>query len=287
MSRGLYTSLELTYLIFKISYKTSMSNYIVDATSILTNAINKNRIDAIATDLSLIKQKIPKINNIVLRGGAALDAIYNLDPNDVDLFYCHNDSSRENSSECICDDLRIKLDSLAFNYFDKSTIDLENSFEKEPKLNPIDRTVGYFSYHTEYNSQFVIDNKGRIWTNKDALNFHLKNIYEVRFEGFFPWANFPREGDSKNYFAFHTNIIIRAISYINKRNLTPGPKTLLLLENANYILEKSIDVKGLDYFKLYALSKIKSKEKLQQFIEKFMNESKYSTANEILVKLFE
>lgn len=264
-----------------------MSNYIVDATSILSNDTNKSKINAIATDLSLIKQKIPKINNIVLRGGAALDVIYNLDPNDIDLFYCHSDSAGENSSECICEDLRIKLNTLAFNYFDKSTIDLENSFEKEPKLNPIERTVGYFSYHTEYNSQFLIDHNGRILTNKDALNFHQKNIYEVRFEGFFPWAHFPREGDSKNYFAFQTNIIIRAISYINKRNLTPGPKTLLLLENVEYILEKSIEAKGLDYFKPYALSKIKSKEKLQQFIEKFMNESKYSTANEILVKLFE
>lgn len=264
-----------------------MNNYIIDATSVLSSAINKNRIDAIAKDLSLITQEIPRITNIVLRGGAALDAIYNLDPNDVDLFYSHKGPEGENSSECICEDLRTKLGNLSFNYFDKSNIDLENSFEKEPKLNPIDRTVGYFSYHTEYNSQFAIDNKGSIWTNAEALYFHQKRIYEIRFEGFFPWAHFPREGDSKNYFAFHTNILIRAISYINKRELEPGPKTLLLLENAEYILEKSIEAKGLDYFKNHAISKIKSKENLLRFVDKFMNERKFNKANGILLKLFE
>lgn len=249
-----------------------MNEYVINATSALKNQTNENLISLVSYDLSLISEKIPQIKQIVLRGGAAVDIISGNQPNDFDLFYTYKTGDKL-TKKCVCKSIRNKIKDLPFKCLKSKDIDLENSYEKEPRFNPIKRTVGQFSFHTEYNSQFAIDKDGQIWTNIDALKYHTNGIYEVCYENFLPWAYFPRKGDSQNYWSFQAYMLIRGIGYITTRNLTPGEKFMRMFNEYNRVIKSGLRATGLTGFQEYAKSKIKTHQNFISFLEKYIDKS--------------
>ncbi len=262
-----------------------MKPYIINATSILVNSTNQKNIQAIGKDLHSIKIKSKNIHEIVARGGCTIDAISSIEPNDIDLLYSYRSKNGLMTTSCVCEKIQEDINNLKFLYFKNKEIDLENSFEKEPKLPPVEKAVGFFSFHTDYHSQFIIDEKSQIWTNRDALKYFLNNIYEIRYEGFSPWAYFPRQTDSNNYWAFHLYILIRGIGYVLKRNLVPGVKFMTLLDEADYLMAMSIRQKDINEFRKYAKNKIKNRKNLDTFLNKFTQEPERNRLRKLFYKL--
>lgn len=227
----------------------------------VTNKVISNKsnqtIKQIAHDLKLIKNAIPELKTIVLRGGCAVDILYDDSPNDIDLFYTF---IKDNiiSQDCHCDYIQEKIKNLPFLFFNKYNIDLENSYEKEPRMDPIGRTIGLFSYHTDYISMFCIDENGEVWSSEQSLHDFVNRIYEMRYEGRLPWAYFHGEQkkDDFGYYEFLTYIIIRGVGYITKRGLKPGEKFQEILRSSDFIIQKAIESKGLEGFSNYAKKKI-------------------------------
>jgi hypothetical protein len=226
--------------------------YIIDATQELLNQKNKSAIHLISSDLRSIRTNNPKLASIILRGGGAYDLLLGLTPNDIDLFYSYTNKT----SACECETVRKIILSCNLAYIAGKDIDLENSYEKEPKLSPIERTVGHFSFHTDYNSMFAIDENASVWTNVHALKYFKDAIYEIRYEGFLPWAYFPHEGDSIDYYAFQCYMLIRGVGYLLKRNLTPGPLFKEMLFESEFLVKKGIEREGSTNLKKYRDKKI-------------------------------
>lgn len=264
-----------------------MKNYVINATSVLKSQANENLISLVSYDLSLISEKIPQIKQIVLRGGAAVDIISGNQPNDFDLFYTYK-INKKLTKKCVCNSIRNKIKGLPLKYLKSKDIDLENSFEKEPRLDPISRTVGLFSFHTDYSSQFAIDKYGHVWTNIDALRYHTNGIYEVCYESFLPWAYFPREGDSQNYWSFQAYMLIRGIGYTSTRNLIPGEKFMRMFGEYYRILKNGRKATAITGFQKYAKNKIKTHQNFISFLEKYVDKSTWgeviSSFSEILEK---
>ena len=237
------------------------SGYIIDVTNeLLTKKIE--HIDVLAHDLRLIRKAIPELSSIVLRGGGAYDLLLGLEPSDIDLFYAFAD----NSTECKCEAIQSVINVLPLKYIKGKDVDLENSYEKEPRLSPIERTVGHFSYHSDYNSMFVIDEEGRVWTNIRSLDYFKQGVYEINYAGFLPWAYYPHTGDSHNYFAFYCYITIRGLGYVIKRNLKVGPLFKELLSESRYILSQCLLVEDPARIRKYRDKKIPDKQKAYTFI---------------------
>lgn len=229
------------------------SNYVINVTDRL-GAEHKKRLSEVGRDLTAIKSQSKNIRSIVLRGGAVVDILMHLAPNDFDLFYSYEEDGKA-TSECKCDEVREAVNKAKFVYFDKDKVDLENSYEKEPKAEPTERTCGLISYHTAFFSMFCIDEQGQVWTNEESWKDFKNLVYEVRYEGFLPWAFFPRSGDSPDYFAFHCRQLIRAVSYIHKRKLEAGQKLTSQFSQLPYFVDKSEEFKSLKYVSVYAKSK--------------------------------
>lgn len=228
---------------------------IINATKILVTPDNEAKIDELTYDLQLLKKGVTQLDQIVIRGGCVLDVLHNLEPNDIDLFY----SIKENGkyvTECRCDIIRSLMKHLPFKYFSQKNIDLENSYEKEPMFGPIERTVGLFSFHSDYNSMLALDEEGQIWTNTDTLKYIKDGIYEVNYAGFLPWAYFPQKNDNHHYYSFFCYQLIRGIAHIMKRDLKPGPTFLDIVEHAPLLVPRGI--KEVDVRKFHKLAKKKN-----------------------------
>jgi hypothetical protein len=190
-------------------------------------------------DLKTVKKAIPEIDEIIVRGGFTPDILLEKEPKDIDIFYCIKNKNGKYSVRCHCEEIRSKIDKLKLRYIGKKyNYDLENSFEKEPRLKPIERTAGFFSYHSDWLSMFCLDINGDIWTNKTTLNFFEKRIHEIRYEGFLPWAYYPKPTDSNNYYAALAYEIVRGLAYIQRRELKMGKLFSELVDNAPFILKK-------------------------------------------------
>lgn len=259
-----------------------MSN-IINATSVFVSEKNKNVVDKIAVDLSLIKRKLPEIERIIVRGGCVFDVIHNFEPNDIDLFYAIKEEGTF-ITECRCKMIRKIIETVPFRYFDIGRIDLENSFEKEPAFEPIERTVGFFSFHTDYTSMLALDENGDIWTNTDALEFILKGIYEVRYEGFVPWAYFPNKNDNHHYYSFFCYKLIRGVAHIAKRNLHPGPKFTEILHHAPTLIQNGLQERDQSKFIKYARKKNLDFPKARKFIGSLNLNRNHSRAIETAFK---
>lgn len=222
-------------------------------------------IQALASDLQQILKANSDLSDIVLRGGGAYDILLGLEPNDIDLFY----SYKSKTSECKCEDVKNAIHGLTLSYIQGKSIDLENSYEKEPRLEPIERTVGHFSYHSDYNSMFVIDQFENVWTNIHALKYFEQGVYEIRYEGMLPWAYFPHEGDSADYFASQCYNLVRGLGYIIKRRLTPGESFTELLLESEYLVEQGIQRDSNNRLKNYCAKKLPDKEKAVYILSTF------------------
>jgi len=239
---------------------------IINATSVLLNERNRPYIEALAADLRLISAKIHFIDQIVVRGGCILDIIYNLKPNDIDLFY----SAKENRkwiTQCRCDEIRSLIRPLSFKYIAKRAIDLENSYEKEPALDPVTRTVGLFSFHADYVSMLALDQDGQIWTNMDALRYIQSKVYEINYAGFLPWAYFPHRNDNHHYYSFFCYQLIRGIGYIRKRDLAPGARFMEIVRYAPILVERGIKEVDPRKFQKYASKKGLTLKVVKKFLE--------------------
>lgn len=242
-----------------------MNNYIIDATSQLKNDKNQSVIEMVARDLRRIITAEPKIKQLVLRGGGVLDIMNGVEPADIDLFYAYVIGGNY-ATTCICARVSALIRQIKFEYLYGKRIDLENSFEKEPRMLPIERNVGMFSFCTEYNSQFIINSEGRIFTNQDALYFYEQGIYEVRYEGFLSHSYFPRRGDFHSYSACQVGSIIRGISYSVKRDLQPGKNFMQIIMAAQYLVTNAISDGYLQKLQIYAQSKINQRKNFLKFV---------------------
>ena len=143
-----------------------MKNYVINATSVLKDKDNERNIALVAADLTTITQRIPQIKQIVLRGGGAIDVVSGKEPNDIDLFYSYFVNGKK-IKKCVCEKIKNKMTGMSFQYLKDKEIDLENTYAKEPRLDPINSTVGLFTYHTDYNSQLASYKNARVVTNTD------------------------------------------------------------------------------------------------------------------------
>lgn len=218
------------------------TDYIIDITDEIRSAF-ADPLRQIAHDLSEIKRLEPRVKNIVLRGGAVVDLLMGLPPNDYDLFYSFEEDGAI-IKECRCADVKKAVEAADLHYIDSALVDLENSYEKEPFGEPTERTCGLISFHTTSFNMYTIDHHGRVWTNRETWAHFQAKVCEIRYEGMLPWAYFPRPGDSNDYFASICHEIIRALGYMIKRDLTPGPKLIILLEHAPYFAEQGIIRQG-------------------------------------------
>ncbi len=260
------------------------NNYVIDVTNQVDNKFSKS-LNLIAQDLESIVNLESRIRQIVLRGGAVVDLLLGLEPNDYDLFYSYEENGKT-IEECRCSDVQKAVDKTKFSYFDKQKVELENSYEKEPKAEPIERTCDLISFHTSSVNMFCVDQKGHVWTNKETWSQFQNNICEIRYEGMLPWAYFPRPNDSHDYFAFMCYEIIRSLSYLSKRNFNAGPKLTILLEHAPYFVEHGILRKGQEGFKKYSKGKGVTKEAIETVISKLMlNDLSKNNVTKALIRL--
>lgn len=213
---------------------------IVNCTSKLKlNPSQKHILKTASMDLRKIKREIPTIDEIIVRGGFTPDILLEKEPQDIDIFYCVKNKNGKYSVRCHCNGIRNKIDTLNLKYVGKKyNYDLENSFEKEPRLKPIERTAGFFSYHSDWLSMFCLDIGGNIWANKTTLNFFEKRIHEIRYEGFLPWAYYSKPTDSNNYYASFAYEIVRGLAHIQRRKLEMGKLFSELVDNAPFILKE-------------------------------------------------
>lgn len=228
--------------------------YIIDVTAKLDVKV-RDKVAKVAADLKEIKKAEPRIRCIVLRGGAVVDILLGVEPNDFDLFYSFEENGKTVKG-CRCDEVRAGASKASLSYFDKDKIDLENSYEKEPTAEPIVRTCGFISFHVDTFSMFCIDEGGHVWANVEAWGHFQDRIYEIRYEGLLPWAYFPREKDSNNYYYSLLHGIVRGIGYIGKRDLVSGAKFKLLVAHTPYFLRMSTEQTDLSRVRRYAKAKI-------------------------------
>lgn len=231
----------------------SKSNYVIDITDQLDSKLAEP-LKLIAQDLQAIVGLEPRVRQIVLRGGAVVDLLLGLEPNDYDLFYSFEEDGKT-IEDCRCSDVQKAVDVAEFKHFDAKKVELENAYEKEPKAEPIERTCDLISFHTSSVNMFCIDEEGHVWTNTETWQQFQNNICEIRYEGMLPWAYFPRPNDSHDFYAFMCFEIIRSVSYLAKRNFDAGPKLTILFEHAAYFAQHGIERKGAGGFASYAKSK--------------------------------
>jgi hypothetical protein len=228
-------------------------NRIINCTSKLKLDLNQKKIiETVSGDLKTIKKAIPEIDEIIVRGGFTPDILLGKEPQDIDIFYCVKNKNGEYSVQCRCNKIRNKIDKLKLEYVgNKYTYDLENSFEKEPRLKPVERTAGFFSYHVDWLSMFCLNSNGNILTNKTTLNFFEKRIHEIRYEGFLPWAYYPKPTDGNNYYAALAYEMVRGLTHIQRRELKMGKLYSELVENAEFILKGLSQTKEKEGIKTY------------------------------------
>lgn len=243
------------------------STYIINVTDQLSPGL-REKFSKVGKDLTAIKAQSKNIRSIVLRGGGAVDILMDLVPSDFDLFYSYEESGEVITNECRCDEVREAVGRAKLIYFDKDQIDLENSYEKEPRAEPLERTCDLISFHTDYLSIFVVDEKGDVWTNTQAWEYFQKKIYEIRYEGLIPWAYFPSENDVYNYYSTFSRSIVRGIGYMAKRNLKAGDNFKILLEHTPYYFEKTLELTDPERLKSLAKSKIGSYVVAERVIDK-------------------
>lgn len=231
---------------------------IIDVTDKLDVKV-RDKVAKAAADLKEIKKEEPRIRSLVLRGGAVVDLLLAVEPNDFDLFYSFEENG-ETVKACRCDEVRAAASKASLSYFDKHKIDLENSYEKEPTAEPVVRTCGLISFHVDTFSMFCIDDEGRVWTNVETWDHFQGSVYEVRYEGLLPWAYFPREKDSNNYYYSLLHGIVRGVGYIGKRDLVAGAKFKVLVAHTPYFLAMSAEQTDLSSVRQYALAKVGSYE---------------------------
>lgn len=242
------------------------SPYVIDVTDKLDNSVQQ-KLRLISHDLLAIKTLEPRVRQLLLRGGAVVDLLFRLEPNDFDLFYSFEEGGKTIEA-CRCDEVRKAVDHADFKYFDKTRIDLENSYEKEPKGEPLERTCDLISFHKDYISMFVVDEEGRVWTNIQSWDNYMNRVYEVRYEGFLPWAYFPHENDVDNYYSAFARSIVRGVGYIAKRNLSAGESFKVLLAHTPYYFDKTFEQTDPQRLRDFALSKIGSYEVAEAVVER-------------------
>lgn len=219
----------------------------------------------VADDLLVIQKSIPQIAEIVVRGGFFADIYYSKTPSDIDLFYSLKGKDR---SICYCDEIRNVIDTLNLRVIKKLYLyDLENSYEKEPMLQPIERSVGFFSYHTDWLSMFCINPQSEIWTNTRSLELLRNGVHEIRYEGFIPWAFYPKSTDANNYFLLLAYEIVRGLAHIKRRGLKPGPHFVEHMSRWDFLVAKVKEYQLYDKLDRYAKSKCGSMEEVNQLIK--------------------
>ncbi|MFH1601793.1 MAG: hypothetical protein ABIB61_02430 [Candidatus Shapirobacteria bacterium] len=224
-----------------------MKKYIFDCTKALKlSKTKKTNLKFVSLDLEQIKKRVPEIEKIVVRGGFVADLILGCSPCDIDLFYQIKDKKTgEYSKKCHCSEIKKAIRKINFKIFDWNEIDLENSFEKPPLFDLIERTLGVFSYHTDFLSMFCIDEHGKIWSNKDSF-YCLKNkILELNYAGFVPWSYFRKKHENFDFYSFPLYVITRGLAHISRRDLKPGKNFRLLLKQTPFLLANA--KRGRDY----------------------------------------
>jgi hypothetical protein len=200
----------------------------------------------------------PRINSATIRGGAVLDAFLGLEPADIDILY----DLKDKNSACICKELDQKIkESGVFEFYD---VDIESSGEKEPKTNAVERTCGYYSYQTEYNSMLALCSNGFVSGDSRAWGSIQDLQYKYRPQALSMWFGFPNKSkDLKDPFEFTLALAIRAINYCVRRNLTPDSATKEFLSNLEILCVSKVASPS-KQLRSYALKKLNT-----DYIDKF------------------
>jgi hypothetical protein len=228
---------------------------IIDVTEKLSPEIRAQLL-RIAADLRAIMSQEGRIDKIVLRGGAVVDLLLGRQPLDYDLFYCLKGSDNQSHpGACGCDEVTLAVSRSDLKYFKRGKIDIENSKDKEPRLNPIERTCGLLSYHTDVISMMCVDSEGGLWANKEAWIDFNSRVYNLRFAGWLPWAYYPAPTDTPNFYHFYAGCLVRGLGYVARRDLEMGDSFVEALAYLPYFLGEIEADMGSDKLRGYAAAK--------------------------------
>jgi len=215
------------------------NSYIIKCADKLSLDVNQKKVlETAASDLKIIKQSVPIIKEIIVRGGFLVDLILKNKAGDIDLFYVTHDKKGNISLSCQCDYLKKEIAKLNLNLVGKRhKLDLGHFGKNEIYLPPIEKICGYFSHHIDYISQFCLDENNNIWGNQDSLKHIKAKHYEIRYEGWVLWPYFLE--DAQRYNLAFTGTLIRGLRFIkNKRLNSCGPKFKELVKNSAIILKE-------------------------------------------------
>jgi len=205
----------------------------------------------IALELSLIKNRINFIDEIVVRAGFVIDTLLGVEPNDVDLFYSLKKWEHKDWPGCKCEEIRLKLLDLELPIINSRKVDLGHILEGEIYFSPAEKVVGPFSHHIGVPAMVCVDDKGRLWGNDEALDCINGRRGEIQYNAWLQHAYFPYTPEDpygNNFSAFYALQVFRELRMIfSKRYVSVGPNLKLMMENClpvfDYILSNP-DLKG-------------------------------------------
>ncbi len=212
-------------------------------TAKLTNEIELNEkqktiISDIAYDLTLIKNKVPFIEDAIVRAGFVADTLFNVEPHDIDAYYTTKEQIGVKFQKCRCDEIRDLIKNCDFKLMNtKYELDLGHSGEGELYITAVEKMTGFFSHLWEVANMVCIDSSGTVWGNKEAFECIKNRIHEIRFDGWLYYPYFIRVFPHVDYYYYYANNCLRGLRTIFIKNYTGiGPNYKMLLENAKLVL---------------------------------------------------
>ncbi len=199
---------------------------------IVVKPAKNNTLKSWAAELQKVQNLDPQITGAFVRGGAVLDALLGLAPNDIDILYDLEDKNQK----CICEQLSKDIESNGI--FSGYSVDVEASSEKEPNNGAIMRSCGYFSYHTEYNSMFVLGADGNVYGDARAWQALEDRVYNYRPQNLVMWRSFLMPKDIQNFYETLVADSVRFIRYCTHRDLTLGDEAIELCNNLAEVISK-------------------------------------------------
>lgn len=255
------------------------SNYIINCTHILNLEPDAKAIfNQVSTELTKVREMDKSISEIGIAGGFVIDTLLNLEPADIDLKYAIKDEQGNTLRICKCDHIKTLIEDTILPK--KYSLDIgsikENNNDHFESIN--DKHLGIFSHHPEYISQFVMDETGNIWSNKNALKDYFKREYNPSTEGLMCWIYY----ENRTFFEALALMLIRGFGYIDKRDLQIGEKFYYYMEKSSEIFEEyskeDTDHKSIiEYFN----KKVGTMENLSKLLDKHKVPGKHSVLSSI------
>jgi hypothetical protein len=197
-------------------------------------------------DLELIHSLDSRIVELGVDGGAMIDIIYGLVPKDFDLRY----SAKANDQyivDCICDEIMEKIKGVTnFKILSYDKIDLNNINEHRSLENceSLESTIdSIYSPNSCFNNIPTFTSKGEFLCSEVSFDAIVNKIYMPNFLGYMSY--YFKGFTHDQYYEVILEMVVRGVSYIVKRNLTPNDDFMRLLKQYHK-LTKAIDDERLE-----------------------------------------